>query len=537
MLYYYDDVQGRVSMITKSELLLLLSVCYAEFVPIEDHIEDKASLLDGIANRLLLIQKNQEFPRYEDLCMASEIRALFGEILTSANAEYKRKDLLYTQAERESLALQKTIEAKADEIALSLNDTVADEDSVKCFYVLIETMQNNPWAAYSDCRGLKVFMNNIKNELTAAAINEFKDKSKAIFTQRLIAKKDRMTLCHLDRAIIDQLIRLSLRIHVEKCTLDRDASVGVIRMINFYGREANNAEPHFSEYLSAFDSDDERDEAVSFNKTNHGLGSGLYGLAYMSSHAIEDAIEKKRCYKIFEIRNPLRLHDSEDSHESNALTELSKYLQVACDQIKLNYYKTLRASHLNLSGRRTKQESADLRKKAVIDFFHDTPNALLLREHAKILFEFKNIKTIGLKCSEIERILLASTIDFFVGASPFNGILTVMPINYVIKKLGFTGISSADNDSFNRGLIAFETSTNSPLRQVGIKGQRTTSTFFSKQSMSCDSSDSLLSMDKNQSRSSTPAYPDESEFYAQKFVLSSRDTTPEIEGENNEFFL
>ncbi len=538
---YNDDVQGRVLMITKPELLLLLSACYAEFVPSEDHIEDKASLLDGIANGLLNIQKNQEFPSYQDLCIAPEIRALFGEILTSSNAKYKQNHRLYKQVERESIALQIKIEAKADEIALSLDDTVADEDSVKCFYDLIEAMQKNPGAALFDCRGLKMFMNNIRNELTSAAINGFKEKSNTILTQRLIAMKSRITLCQLDREIdseiIEQLIRLSLKIHAEKCTSDRDASAGVIRMINFYGREAKNAEPHFSEYLSVFDSDDEKDEAVSFNKTNHGLGSGLYGLAYMSSQAIEDAIEKRRCYKIFEIRNPLRLHDSEGSHESNALTELSKYLQVACDEIKSTYYKTLDASHLNLSGKRTKKESAHLREKAVIDFFHDTPNELQLREHAKILFEFKNVKKIGLKCSEIEHILLASTIDFFVGASPFNGILTVMPINYVIKKLGFTGISSEYNDSFNRGLIAFETSTHSPLRQIGIKGQRTTTTFFGKQSMSCDSSDSLMSMDKNPSRSSTPAYLNESQFYAQQFVLSSRNTTPEMEGQNNDFFL
>ena len=225
-------------------------------------------------------------------------------------------------------------------------------------------------------------------------------------------------------------------------------------------------------------------ETFSFDKTNHGLGSGVYGLAEMSAEEIADAVSKKRCYKIFEIRNPLRLNDSGALQESDALTVLSKDLQRASDAIKSSYCTRLRSLHLNLTGIRIKKESAELRRQAVINFFRAPSNEDMLHKQADMLLAFREIKRKALNHEDMYHILLTSIIEFFVGANRFEGSLTVMPINYVIKKLEFTGISSRCNDRYSRGLIAFDTLTDSPLRQVGIKAS-SSPTFF-KGSVSAD---------------------------------------------------
>lgn len=465
-------------MLSESDLLVLLSSCYVEYIPSNERIEEPSHFLNGMVAEVLKIQKNQELPCYESLNASDDIRFLFGRMLISANQVYKKNELMYQEISLELKELQLQIHAQSD----------VDVDQL-C--LLIHGMKNTRGSQFGDFCALKELMSKIENEITSEAITLIKTTSDALVERRLKALKNKIATHLIDRPYVDELIGLSLSIHSKKCTLERDSAVGSLSIIHFYGREQTIAMPHSGEHLNGFDSGDERDESISFDKTNHGLGSGVYGLAEMSAEEIADAVSKKRCYKIFDIRNPLRLDDSGEIKESDALTVLSKELQRICDEIKSSYYTRLRSLHLNLTGIRTKKESAELRRQAVIEFFREPSNEDKLHEQADILLAFREIKRKLLSHEDMYHILLTSTTEFFVGANRFEGSLIVMPINYVIKKLEFNGISSRFNDRFNRGLIAFETLTDSPLRHMGIKAA-SSPTFF----RSSASADSFLSYSK-----------------------------------------
>jgi hypothetical protein len=250
-----------------------------------------------------------------------------------------------------------------------------------------------------------------------------------------------------------QLAKASLQLHSKRCVEEMAQTHGPVHMIHFYESAASNHEPHrpcssrAAEYLDTFDSDEEAeiDRAFSFDKTSHGLGSGVYGLGALTDEQIDEQLSRESNFKIFEIQFPLRLIDLHGRDESDLFTEVSKNLQRTCDCITLLRHQ---------SKREKAQYMPNASREDVVDIFFSLPEHLEnLHEQARILCQFQNIMT---SLDEMKDILLNAVQEFFSHADAKKSFIVPMPINYVLKKLGFTGVVSARNDRFNRGLVAIE---------------------------------------------------------------------------------
>jgi hypothetical protein len=261
---------------------------------------------------------------------------------------------------------------------------------------------------------------------------------------------------HLNRssnAHYNHLTRISLQLHSKRCVDEMSQTDGPVHMIHFYENAASAHELHnpcssrAAEYLDTFDSDAEAeiDRAFSFNKTSHGLGSGVYGLGALTDEQIDEQLSRESNFKIFEIQFPLRLIDLHGSDESDLFTEMSKNLQRTCDCITLLRHQ---------SKREKAQYMRNASREDIVDIFFSTPeNIKNLQEQARLLCQFQNIMT---SLEEMQNILLDAVQEFFSHADSKKSSIVPMPINYVLKKLGFTGVVSARNDRFNRGLVAIE---------------------------------------------------------------------------------
>lgn len=163
----------------------------------------------------------------------------------------------------------------------------------------------------------------------------------------------------------------------------------------------------------------------------------------MSVHKIQDQLERRSHFEIIEIVNPLRLHDTPSINRSEEYTELSKGLQRMADKIKaLQFHNAHTASKITRN--EAIQQQLLIEKEAFDELtmkLLDILSANKTQEH----FDF------------MSDLLKNAIIQFFEAAKKSDNLGFVdMPINYVLKQLGYTGVISSNNDSFNRGLLAME---------------------------------------------------------------------------------
>lgn len=461
-------------MILQEELVSLLIDISSNVPDIQERIQMDPSLLPEIAERIIMFNNGAyQLPSYEQFRAEPQAMDLFKKMLMDACQFYKNNDLLNKEKNERMKALMLELQSIIERARSSLmkQESVDPEPINMISNELLRFFGTSDFMRMRFSLDIKLRDLPLKNAelVTLDALNVIE---RAI--NFLMALDMPQRSYSLGTVFLNDLLIFSLKVHSKKCTAELASLNGPVHMIHFYSSMATEEriknQAHSSEHLDSFDSGDERDDGISFDKTNHGLGSGVYGLANISEEEIKKFVKIRRdCFKVFEIRNPLRLYDDSILNESGAFTELSKYLQYACDSIKSGYSKEVR--HLRSHGLYTGsiKQSAQRRALAVRHFFEDEINSDELCTHAENLLKFKNIRKLHLSVHEMYDLLLSSTIEFFVKAHPLHGHLTPMPINYVLRHLGFTGVVSTYNDRFNRGLIAIETPTTSPLLQVGIK--------------------------------------------------------------------
>ncbi len=241
------------------------------------------------------------------------------------------------------------------------------------------------------------------------------------------------------------LAKIYLNTHADRYRSEFNGNNLTLHAIHFFNsldRKKGTFSPRASEFTGGFDSDDENSNSNSFNITAHGLGSGVYCVGDLTKEIIDSALQKEQShYKIIELKNYLRLYDEVDgnsANESDYMTEISKYLQSAADQLK--EYRLEPASQKKN------------RTEVVFAFFKEKDNNTYINVAAQILSEFKSINK---REDELLDILLISMVEWFNSATKAN-LFVQMPINFLIRRLGFCAMISKLNDSFNRGLISFD---------------------------------------------------------------------------------
>lgn len=160
-------------------------------------------------------------------------------------------------------------------------------------------------------------------------------------------------------------------------------------------------------------------------------------------------------FKIFEIQRPLRLIDHASTQESDEYTEISKRMQTICNAIKDERYISKSNSNTNSS-----------RSDVVNAFFDVRENTANVYTLAKRFCTFKNIET---PVHRVYFLLLEAIKEFSIHADRKINYIVPIPINYLLKKLDFTGVSSSTNDRFNRGLVAIELEDTTDLAFIPVK--------------------------------------------------------------------
>lgn len=278
--------------------------------------------------------------------------------------------------------------------------------------------------------------------------NLFKDhneeKLKDFIKSTLITISSQEEIRLLPTNNLSKLTKISLLLHSQQYAREIADENSSVHIIHFYenekGKDNYLGKPRAAEYLQPYDSDSEEDDMLSFDKTSHALGSGIYGVGKLTSDEIDKQISRNSCYQIVEIKKPLRLFDqlknSNGVGEAELWTELSKYLQKICDEIKIKQQKS-----------RAKKKISREQALALVT----EANKSLLEEKAMILSQFK---AISLPQEVIIELIIYSLQEFFIASKAKNSnFLVAMPINYLIGNLGFTGVVSDANDKFSRGLI------------------------------------------------------------------------------------
>jgi hypothetical protein len=248
---------------------------------------------------------------------------------------------------------------------------------------------------------------------------------------------------------LSDLTKISLELYSKRYEDEMKDDDSSVHIIHFYespesnqGSDSYIAQPRAAEYLQPYDSDNEQDDKLSFDKTSHGLGSGIYGVGKLTTEQINEQLDRKSQYQIVEISKPLRLNDDNpdmDNSESNLWTALSKDLQHICDEVK------------NKQQQSRKPTGKISRDDALTEVIKEREK--LLKQRATELSQFKSIK---LSSEATFQYIIDSLKEFLQDSKKSNAASEVvaMPINYLISKLGFTGVVSKTNDLFNRGLIA-----------------------------------------------------------------------------------
>ena len=452
-------------MITTLQLNRLLTACYANLnAPTKPVIDNESDFISSLTLKLMKEAQSRPLPKDALLSTSSEAMSVFKDILLDASLQWQKKK--EQNAQHVNLQAEITsylnIENKSFNNYLSIND-------------LIKKLMSSSSIKYSDVsnalREASMSREYFKKGLTPDSNENDVRQFDKFFSKLCIKLNTTLTNLQANAIVIDtglliSLAKVSLALYSKQCHLEVTNNVGPVHIIHFYNRThwspdeiERPCSARSSEHLNTFDSDDEADEVISFDKTNHGLGSGVYGLGLLNESEIATAIDNLNAnYRIFEIRNPLRLVDEQGSGEavlgeSARLTELSKYLQRACDGIKKQQY------HLKCS-----------RQDAVHAFLEKPENIDQLCVYASHLAKFNNLVRRHINAENIYMILTKSITSFYHAAKKGTSALVPMPINYVIKQLGFDGIVSSINDCFSRGLIAMEPVPDGiPLLLISIK--------------------------------------------------------------------
>ncbi len=258
------------------------------------------------------------------------------------------------------------------------------------------------------------------------------------------------------------LSKCILKIHSKYClqSLNRaiEGSQEPVKFIHFYESPFSNlskqsedfrGKPRASEYLKAYNSSDDEEELrrVNFDKTSHGIGSGIYGVAQLSEEMIDEQVEERESqFCIIELKSPLCLI----GEETDKYTEISKGLQWIANRVK---DKQIENRSRGNKVTRVEAFNSILKEKEEE-----------LRSYAAIINSFSGVKPKKLLDEEMYAHLCATMLDFLREASSKEDKenkanrdeIVPMPINYLVKRLGFKGVVSWQNDVFNRGLIVMD---------------------------------------------------------------------------------
>ncbi len=255
----------------------------------------------------------------------------------------------------------------------------------------------------------------------------------------------------------NSLTACSLEIHSSVCKKSLESNEGSAQFIHFYESTKNtegfSGKPRAAEYLQGYDSEDEEFPKISFNKTSHGIGSGIYGLAGLSREVIDAQILRSSQFRIVKIQKPLRLSEN----ESEQYTSISKGLQEIGDLVKDKQSKT-------------RKEGAKLSRNDTLTLIAKEKNDFLMKYSTEIN-SFSAVKSKNFTDEKIYKILYSSMKNFLEAARSKNSKENIvpMPINYLVGNLGFTGVVSKINDSFSRGLIAMDEDELGGVIKISVK--------------------------------------------------------------------
>ncbi len=452
-------------MPTSHELQALLMECHNGMLGVSESI--LGEFIQGITQDILNYTRSHQLPRITPLRQSAAVRQLFQEIMQAQCKETMMNHAIVeentnllnelmphfskTKLDIKNVPTQQLLETRSDQINQIKKLLLPHTYAGKATFARLADIKRDQVDAYLN-NGLtgkdQAFIDSPTEGGTpkfdtfdcafAWLVKNFHEKNKLLKSSRSLIKQEHLT----------RLDKISLQLHSEQYSLDAHRGHGPVHVIHFYNGLSSLAEPlrptspRISEHLHGYDSEDELDEYTSFCQTSHGLGSAIYALGVLTEKQINASIERKSCFEVYEISIPLRLIDNETAHESEQLTELSKYLQRVGDSLR----------ELRGFGMRTRCT----REEEVIRYFTAINNTSDLNNHAEKLSRFKQLKDQSATKEHIYDVLLASMMEWFTIAKKKEQGLIPMPINYVIKKLGFTGIISTVNDQFNRGLVVLE---------------------------------------------------------------------------------
>ena len=453
-------------MITKEELTTLLTTYYNEIK--EDYnLEHHEEIILSIADTLMRHAEYHTMPSYTELKSSPNASDVFKDIIQDAHLKIYEKDNEIKKLHSELTIFQEKLEEiRTDIRTLPLTSCLSKINE------LTESLVQKKKITYSEARKFKdenapttyqVFSKGINQE---AGVEQYKQHLNAIqWIITSFSTNNSLQLPYIppiEHRLLDNVAQMSLLLHSERYSREAALTNGPVRIVHFFERaptsnsinadesmsavcESKSPSSRSSEFLLSFDSDDERH--TPFEQTSHGLGSGVYGLGYLSPELINDCVQNRKAFfKIFTIERPLRLVDNDPIYESDQLTELSKYLQRVGDALKQERMTKPKPTSAFFTVRS--------RSDIVKEYFAKQENIIRLKEQAQILSSFTDIRAMSKSSEEMETLLIKTITEWFNEAKTSKKQLIEMPINYVIKNLNFTGIISKVNDQFNRGLIA-----------------------------------------------------------------------------------
>ncbi|MDF1826739.1 MAG: hypothetical protein P1U39_00445 [Legionellaceae bacterium] len=443
-------------MISRQELHTLLMACYET---LDNHlrVDHPEGMIQQLSEEILQKTATRPLPDYALLQASTEARKVFQAMIAQHHVmittQEARLSALTKQIGLELYLLKKTPQRNTDCIH-ALHQRFLDLELVACGDRFSLKLQIGMlYATFKE--GLQPNDSPDKIDMFTRAFAWLLSRCK----YNLYEKKH-----HPSRTLFSRLTKVSLELHSKQCVAELKQESGPAHMIHFYEHVISTNQgyltgvPRAAEYLDTYDSDDEAELSSSFNKTSHGLGSGVYGLASLDNVQIARQLNDQSHFKIIEIEYPLRLVDHALANESEQYTEISKSMQRLCDKLKhqRHQFKHQKSVFMPNASR------ADV----VEAFFSMPEQQTRLQQWAKILCGFKNI-TVAQK--HMQELISEALQEFFMDASNKECDIVPMPINYLIKKLGFTGVVSLLNDRFNRGLIAIEQQDASDLYLVPVK--------------------------------------------------------------------
>jgi hypothetical protein len=453
-------------MISENELINLLCICYAEINSTEEPIvfDNPTIILELIAQTLIRFSHEKQMPDHATLAESEDAKNLFKDIMQDLYAKIEKVKQQVSQWE------QKLLPARQDFIQLS-NPEARDYAKINKIISCLCTIKDISFSNKGNFeRNNKLKYKDFQKGIAKDADSEtYASYVKATtwfiaFLENAI-KEARASSPQIDYAHINNLTKISLELHSKKYLIEASTPNSYVHIIHFYNSSHDgerSPKARASEFLDSFNSDNEADESISFDRTNHGLGSGVYGIGKLNEEMINERIRRKSNFKIFKIDRPLRLIDDKESEQ---LTEISKYLQRVGDELKALRFRS--KNNMSLFSPIVSREQ-DVR-----NYFTSELKKENLIQSALILRNFANIKIYNFSLDDVQELLIKSMIEWFNDAktnTTSNHKMVAMPINYVMKNLNFTGIISTINDSFNRGLIALKfTSDDSDLHKMSAR--------------------------------------------------------------------